>query len=58
VKTFITVIRHLLRLRGVEEPRGFAAVLTAGEAVIGPLPGHAARARTAGRTTRAPPRPR
>jgi len=38
VKTFITVIRHLLRLRGVEEPRGFAAVLTAGEAVIGPLP--------------------
>jgi hypothetical protein len=38
VKSFITVIRHLLRLRGVGEPRDFAAVLGAGEAVLGPLP--------------------
>ena len=38
VKSFITVIRHLLRLRGAAEPRDFAAVLTAGEALIGPLP--------------------
>ncbi len=38
VKSFLTVIRHLLRLRGAVEPRDFAAVLTAGEALIGPLP--------------------
>jgi hypothetical protein len=38
VKSFVTVIRHLLRLRGAPEPRDFAAVLAAGEAVVGPLP--------------------
>ena len=38
VKSFITVVRHLLRLRGTAEPRDFAAVLTAAEGVLGPLP--------------------
>ena len=37
-KTFVTVIRHLLRLRGTPEPRDFAAVLAASEAIVGPLP--------------------
>ena len=38
LKSFITVIRHLLRLRGAAEPRDFTAVLAAGEAMLGPLP--------------------
>jgi len=38
VKSFITVIRHLLRLRGVAVPEGFEAVLAAGEPIVGPLP--------------------
>lgn len=38
IKSFVAVTRHLLRLRGATEPRDFAAVLAAGEAVIGPLP--------------------
>lgn len=38
VKSFVTVIRHLLRLRGVAAPEGFEAAVTAGEAVVGPLP--------------------
>lgn len=38
VKSFLTVIRHLLRLRGTGEPRDFTGVLVAGEALLGPLP--------------------
>jgi hypothetical protein len=38
IKSFVTVTRHLLRLRGSAEPPDFAAVLAAGEAVVGPLP--------------------
>ena len=38
VKSFVTVIRHLLRLRGAPVPSGFEAVLAAGEAIVGPLP--------------------
>lgn len=38
VKSFVTVLRHLLRLRGEPHPRGFDAALAAGEALVGPLP--------------------
>lgn len=38
VKSFVTVIRHLLRLRGDATAQGFEAVLAAGEALVGPLP--------------------
>jgi hypothetical protein len=38
ITSFVTVTRHLLRLRGTNAPRDFAAVLAAGEAVVGPLP--------------------
>jgi hypothetical protein len=50
VKSFLTVIRHLLRLRGVAVPEGFEAVLAAGEPIVGPLPAmrRVLRERTAG----------
>lgn len=38
VKSFVTVIRHLTRLRGDAPPHGFEAALAAGEALVGPLP--------------------
>jgi predicted nucleotidyltransferase len=38
VKTFLTVIRHVLRLRGVTVPQAYEGVLTAAEDVLGPLP--------------------
>ncbi|MBX3026755.1 hypothetical protein KF840_17755 [bacterium] len=38
IRSFVTVTRHLLRLRGMAEPPDFAAVLAAGETVVGPLP--------------------
>jgi hypothetical protein len=38
VKSFLIVVRHLLRLRGGEVPLAFEATLAAGEAAVGPLP--------------------
>jgi hypothetical protein len=38
VKSFLAVLRHLLRLRGVAAGRGYAAVVDAGERLLGPLP--------------------
>ncbi len=38
VKSFIVVLRHLLRLRSADGGHGYAAVLAAGEALMGPLP--------------------
>src|SRR5262245_14175691 len=39
LKSFIIVIRHLLRLRGGDDvPQGYDAALAAGEAALGPLP--------------------
>jgi hypothetical protein len=38
VKSFLIVVRHLLRLRGVAVPEGYAATLAAGETAVGPLP--------------------
>jgi len=38
LKSFLIVIRHLLRLRGGEVPLAYDATLAAGEAVVGPLP--------------------
>jgi hypothetical protein len=38
VKTFVIVIRHLLRLRGEDAPRAYDAALAAGEAAVGALP--------------------
>ncbi len=36
--SFLTVLRHLLRLSGEPEPAGFEAALVAGERRLGPLP--------------------
>lgn len=36
--SFLTVLRHLLRLRGEPEPAGFEAALAAAERLLGPLP--------------------
>jgi hypothetical protein len=53
VKSFLIVIRHLLRLRGSDVPPAYDATLTAGEAAVGPLPvmrevlGHRVAAATA-----------
>lgn len=38
VKTFVIVIRHLLRLRGEEVPQAYDTTLANGEAAVGPLP--------------------
>jgi len=38
VKSFIVVLRHLLRLRHADGGYGYGAVLAAGEALLGPLP--------------------
>ena len=38
VKSFIVVLRHLLRLRHADAGYGYGAVLAAGEALLGPLP--------------------
>jgi hypothetical protein len=38
VKSFLAVLRHFLRLRGVEAGRGYVAVVDAGERVLGPFP--------------------
>jgi predicted nucleotidyltransferase len=38
LKTFLIVVRHLLRLRGSDVPHAYEAALTAGEAAVGPLP--------------------
>lgn len=38
LKSFIIVIRHLLRLRGGDVPHAYDAALAAGEAALGPLP--------------------
>jgi hypothetical protein len=37
-KSFLIVIRHLVRLRGGEAPHAYDAALAAGEAAVGPLP--------------------
>lgn len=38
IKSFLIVVRHLLRLRGVAAPEGYEAALAAAEGVVGPLP--------------------
>jgi predicted nucleotidyltransferase len=38
VKSFLIVLRHLLRLRGADHSHGYDDVLAAGEAELGPLP--------------------
>jgi hypothetical protein len=38
LKSFLVVLRHLVRLRQGEVGRGYAEVLNAGEALLGPLP--------------------
>jgi hypothetical protein len=38
VKSFVIVIRHLLRLRGDNVPEAYDAALAGGEAAVGPLP--------------------
>jgi hypothetical protein len=38
LKSFLIVIRHLLRLRGAAVPPAYEAALTAGEGVVGALP--------------------
>ena len=38
LKSFLIVIRHLLRLRGGQVPHAYEAALAAGEAAVGPLP--------------------
>jgi hypothetical protein len=38
LKSFLVLLRHLLRLKGREPARGYAGVLAEGEAVVGPLP--------------------
>lgn len=38
VKSFLVILRHLLRLRGEEVGNAYADVLAAGERVLGPLP--------------------
>ncbi|HYY06506.1 MAG TPA: hypothetical protein VE997_08005 [Candidatus Limnocylindria bacterium] len=37
-KSFIVVLRHLIRLRHTDGGYGYAAVLAAGESIVGPLP--------------------
>ncbi len=37
-KSFVVVLRHLLRLRHIDGGYGYAAVLAAGEGIVGPLP--------------------
>ena len=37
-KTFLVLLRHLLRIRGVDPAPAYAGVLSAAEAVFGPLP--------------------
>jgi hypothetical protein len=38
LKSFLIVLRHLLRLRGVDVGQAYPAVLAAGEQLLGPLP--------------------
>jgi hypothetical protein len=38
LKSFLALLRHVLRLRRVEVPPAYAAVLAAGEAAFGPFP--------------------
>ena len=38
LKSFLVLLRHLLRLTGHEPVHGYAGVLAQGEAVVGPLP--------------------
>ena len=38
IKSFLVLLRHLLRLRGTEAPAAYGAVLSQGEKVLGPLP--------------------
>jgi hypothetical protein len=38
VKSFLILLRHLLRLRRQDAPQAYAAVLDAGTALLGPLP--------------------
>jgi len=38
LKSFLIVVRHLLRVRGGEVPLAYDAALAAGEAAVGPLP--------------------
>jgi hypothetical protein len=37
-KSFVILLRHALRLRGVDVPQAYAAVVDAGESAFGPLP--------------------
>src|SRR5262249_25581941 len=54
LKSFVIVLRHLLRLRDADGAHGYGDVLAAGEPVVGPLPvmrkllGHRARSATLG----------
>ncbi len=52
VKSFLIVVRHLLRLREQPAPAGYEAALAAGEHIVGPLP--AMRRVLAARPTEAP----
>jgi len=38
LKTFLVILRHLLRLRGVDGAHGYPEVLAAGESLLGALP--------------------
>ena len=38
VKSFVVVLRHLVRLRRADSRYGYAAVVAAGEGIVGPLP--------------------
>src|SRR5439155_1414076 len=38
LKSFLVVLRHLIKLRGAEEANGYGEVLAAGARLLGPLP--------------------
>jgi len=38
LKSFLVLLRHLLRLRGAPAPNGYGGVLAGGEMLLGPLP--------------------
>jgi predicted nucleotidyltransferase len=38
LKTFLVILRHVLHLRGVDQPMAYPDVLAAGERLLGPLP--------------------
>lgn len=54
-KSFVILLRHVLRLHGIDAPQAYAAVVDAGESAFGPLP--AVRRVVAERTRSAPGEP-